>query len=703
MSILEKIRNRSGLAIVVVGGALALFVISDALQSNSRIFGGSQSTDVGVIAGEKVGVKSFEAKVAQNTELMRQQMGPDGKMDQNTIDMVREQTWSQMVMEGIMTGEYEDLGIKVTDEELLDMFTGDNIHPQVRQSFTNPQTGQFDKSMVVSNLKQITEKGDADAKKRLHDFETYLVQDAMQKKYYALIRKGVFATSLEAKNLYQNRSRTIDAEAVALSYFSIADSTITAEESDLKAYMNKNIKKYADKENSRKLEFVVFDAVASSADTAATVKWVNDQMTQFATASNDTLYVDANSETAFDPTAKPRSAYPVEVADRLFRDSVGSIIGPLFKDGKYTIYKVIGTKQDSTFQMRASHILFKTENGDTAATIKKATEVMAQIKGGADFGAMAAQYGTDGTAQNGGDLGWFAEGQMVKEFNDAVLAGKKGDMRIVKTQFGVHILKITEDKTKKLVCAGVLTKGITPSEATTSTAYNAASQFVAACNNQEDFEKITAEQNLVRRSAEFVRENDKQIGGIMDAREVVRWAYNAKKGSVSEVITVNDKFIVAVLTNIREKDKADFESVKARVEADYRKEKKAEQLKEKAASALAGATTIQDVANKLQLSVTPLVGQTFDNSNIPYLGPDNIMIGTLFGSKATAGKLTGPVVGDNGVYIYAVNKVNEAPALSDMSPYKVEVQNQLAQRIEYSTFEALKELKKVEDNRYKFY
>ena len=164
MSILEKIRNRSGLAIVVVGGALALFVISDALQSNSRIFGGSQSTSVGVIDGEEIGVKAFEAKVTENTELTRQQMGPDAPI---------EQTWSQMIMEGIMEGEYEDLGIKVTNEELTDMFVGDNIHPQVKQSFTNPQTGVFDKSMVISNLKQINEKGDADAKKRLHDFETY--------------------------------------------------------------------------------------------------------------------------------------------------------------------------------------------------------------------------------------------------------------------------------------------------------------------------------------------------------------------------------------------------------------------------------------------------------------------------------------------------------------------------------------------------
>jgi peptidyl-prolyl cis-trans isomerase D len=686
----------------VIGGALALFVISDALQSNSRIFGGSQSTSVGVIDGEEIGVKAFEAKVVQNTEATRQQMGPDAAMDQNTIDMVREQTWSQLVMEGIMEGEYENLGIKVTNEELIDMFVGDNVHPQVKQSFTNPQTGTFDKSMVVSNLKQINEKGDADAKKRLHDFETYLLQDGLTKKYYALIRKGIYATSLEAKSLYNNRSKTVDVDAVALNYFSIADSSIVAEESDLKAYMNKNVKKYAEKDNSRKLDFVMFDAVASSSDTAAAEKWVVDQLAQFSLATNDTLYVDANSDVKFDPTAKPRSAYPEEIAGRLFRDSVGAIIGPIFSEGKYNIYKIVGTKQDSVFQMRASHILFKTENGDTAATIKRANEVMTQIKGGADFGAMAAQYGTDGTAQRGGDLGWFSEGQMVKEFNDAVLTGKKGDMRVLKTQFGVHILKITEDKSKKLVCAGVLSRSIQPSEATTSTAYNSASQFAANCSDIEAFDKLITDQQLVKRTAEFVRENDKQIGGVMEAREVVRWAFNAKNGNVSEVFSVNDKFIVAVLTAVREKGKADFETVKARVETDYRKEKKAEQLLEKANSALTGANNIQEIAAKLQLSITPITGQSFDNNNIAYIGPDNIMVGTLFGAKAI-GKISGPIKGDNAVYIYTINKVNEAPAIGDISVYKNEMQTQLSQRIEYGTFETLKELKKVEDNRYKFY
>ncbi|MCZ2141510.1 MAG: SurA N-terminal domain-containing protein [Bacteroidia bacterium] len=702
MSILEKIRKRSGIAIIAIGGAIAMFVISDALNSNTRIFGNSNNTTVGSIAGEDIGVKAFEQKVSHNAELTRQQMGADAQMDQNTMDMVREQTWSQLVNEGIMNGEYEELGIKITDEELMDMFAGENIHPQVKQSFTNPETGVFDKSLVISNIKQITEKGDEETKKRLHEFENYLVQDGMHKKYYSLIRKGVYATSLDAKSAFENRTQTIDADVVALSYFSVPDSSITADDAELKSYMNKNSKKYTEKENSRKIEFVIFNAVANHDDTIATQTWVADQLNQFGTSTNDTLYVNANSETPFDATAKPQSAYPTDVADALFSKPVGSIIGPVFADGKYSIYKVAGIKEDTIFHMRASHILFKTENGDTAATLKLANEVMAKIKGGVDFASMAAQYGTDGTAQKGGDLGWFSEGAMVKEFNDAVLNGKKGDMRIVKTQFGIHILKITEDKTKKLVCAGVLTKTLAPSENTTTTAYNAASQFVSEVTNIETFNQKVADNKLTKMTAEYVRENDKQVAGVQDAREVVRWAYNAKQGAVSEVFTVGEQFMVAVLNSIREKGKADFETAKPRVEADYKKEKKAENLLEKAKTAFSGASTLQAVADKLQLAVTPLTGQTFENNNIPYLGPDNIMVGTLFGTKTT-GKLFGPIKGDNAVYIYSISKINPSAEQADMATYKTEVQSQLAQRVEYATFETLKEIKKVEDNRYRFY
>lgn len=705
MSILERIRSKSGLTIVVIGGALLLFVVSDALNSNTGLFGGrGAANEVGEINGEKISYKLFEQRVNENADMYKQQMGPEANLDQNTMSRLREDAWNNLLQDNLMAKEYSDLGISVTNEELFDIIQGEDPHPQIRQApiFQNAQTGQFDRTLVLRFLKNMESSTDETAKKQWLTFEDGLVKEAMGKKYMALFQKGVYATSLEAKDKYADRMRTADFDMVALNYFSIADSTIKAEESDLKAYFNKNSDKYKQKENSRKLEYVLFDATPTGEDSAEIRKWVSDQVQQFAAADNDTTYVDANSETKFDPTPKSRKEYPKDVVDRLFSDSVGAVVGPVFANGKYSIYKIAGVTQDSVWQMRASHILFRIDNGDTAAAMKKAQDVLAEIRKGSDFAQMAAIHGTDGTSQTGGDLGWFKEKEMVKEFNDAVLAGKKGDMKILTTQFGVHILKITADKSKKLVTAGVVDRTIEPSEKTMSTAYNAASQFAAISQTQEDFEKNISEKNYTKRTVETVRENDRSIAGVEDARELVMWANTAKKGDVSDVKAIGDKYIVAIVTAIREKGKAIFEDSKNLVESDYRKEKKGEMLMEKAKTAMTGAATLQDIAAKLQVAVSPVTGQTFESSNIAYVGPDNTFVGTLFGTKTT-GKISGPVVGDNAVYIYNITKFNEPPAATDLQPYKMEIMAQLGQRIGYGSFDALKEIKHVVDNRYKFY
>jgi peptidyl-prolyl cis-trans isomerase D len=706
MSVLEKIRSKSGLAIVVVGGALALFVISDALQSNSRMFSGNDNS-VGSIDGDNISIKQFEQlyeKNINNYKIRSQQES----IDQNTTDMIREQTWNQMIMDGLMSTEYAQLGIGVTDDELFQLVQGEDPHPQIKSApmFQNPQTGQYDRSLVVRFLKNMNESTDEQAKGQWMEFEDGLVKETEAKKYNSLFKKGVYATSLEAKAVYNNRNHTTDMDIVALNYFSIPDSTIAAEEGELKSYFKKNYDKYKEKVNNRKIEFVTFDVIPTSEDSAAIRKWVEEQTSAFAASTNDTLYVDVNSETKFDTLAHPLSYYPQDVQGAIFSQPVGSIVGPTFSNGKYKIYKISGIKDDSVYQMRASHILFKTEGPtkeDTLNTMKKAQAVLAEIRGGADFGEKAAQYGTDGTASQGGDLGWFAEGRMVKEFNDYVKRGKKGDMGIVKTQFGIHIVKITEDKSRKTVTAGVIERSIAPSQATINAAFNQASQFAAAASgSEEDFEKAVTDKGLTKRVADNLKESDKAIAGMPDAREIVRWAYNAKDGAVSEVFTIGDRYIVAKLSGIKEKGKANFEDVKERVTADYRKDKKAEQLIEKAKTAIAGAATVQDLATKLQVAVTPIVNQSFENPNIAYVGPDNTFIGSVFGTKTT-GKIVGPFKGDNAVYVANIIRFSDGPQVPDYAPYKAEIQSQLSQRLEYGSFEVLKELKDVKDNRYKFY
>jgi peptidyl-prolyl cis-trans isomerase D len=392
---------------------------------------------------------------------------PNQPIDDNTRNQLRDQVWSQLLQDNLMAKEYKELGIAVSNEELEDMIYGDNINSNIIQSFTDPKTGAFDKNNVKRYLKQLADNGDEKGKKQWKQYEDFLVQDAITRKYTNLIKKGTYVTSLEAKNLYTNRTRTAELNLVALPYNQIADSTIKADDSDLKSYFRSNQNKYKERENSRKLEFVVWDFAPTSDDSAVVRKWANEQVEQFKLAKNDTAYVDNNGDAKFDPTAKPRGSYPEEVVGRLFSDSVGTVIGPIFKDGKYKIFKISGVKEDTVYYMHASHILFKVDGPTAEDTLKskvKAEEVLRNLKNGADFGVTASTFGTDGTKDRGGDLGWFAEGQMVPEFNKAVKEGVKGDLKLVKTQFGWHIIKITDNKSKKLVCAGVLERAIEPSE-----------------------------------------------------------------------------------------------------------------------------------------------------------------------------------------------------------------------------------------------
>lgn len=703
MAILTKIRNRSGIAIGFVGLALVLFLVSDALSSGNSIFN-TQSTNVGSIDGDGISYKQLEMEIAKQEENFKER-NQGQPLDDNTKNQIREQSWNVLVQEALMTKEYSDLGLSMTNDELTDLFVGDNIHPQVKQSFTDPKTGSFDKNVVIQNLKQINEKGDEKTKKQLRAFEDFLYQDGLNKKYSSLVKKGVYTTNVEAKKLYEGRTKTAELNYVVLPYFSIADSTIKAEESDLKSYFNKNQNKYKEKENSRKIDFVAFNFAPSKEDTAEIQKWVGEQASLFAQSKNDTQFVDANSEVKFDITPRSRKDYPEEIVGKLFNDTVGSVIGPLFKDNKYQFYKVSGIKNDTTVFMRASHILFKVEAPTAQDTLNskiKAEEVLAEIKKGGDFAVLAAQYGTDGTKDKGGDLGWFQDGQMVPEFNKFCKAGNKGDLGIVKTQFGWHIVKITENKSSKLVTAGLLERTFKASDKTVGLALNEASQFAASSRNVSDFEANAKERKLQINTAEYIRESDNFIPGYTDAREAVKWAFNADVNEVSEVITIGDKHLVIVVKAIREKGKSNFESAKARVEADFRKEKKAEQLLAKMKEAVdGGANTLDALSKKLNLTITPVGNQSFENTNLAYVGQELSFVGAALGTAPN--KFVSSFKGDGGVYAYQVNKFTPAPVISDYKPYKAELKQPLSQKVEYGFMEVLREIHKLEDTRYKFY
>ena len=698
MAIIGRIRKRVGLLIFFVGASMILFILGDLVTSNKGIMG--QNNDVlGVVGGEKVRYPEFEKKVETLIENYKTNTQKDN-VDQATMDQLREQAWSMELNNLILGKEYKKLGVSCSPEELYDMCTGRNVHEQIKTAFTNKETNQFNPQDVVKFLKDLPNREET-VQKQWKTFEEAITEERIAQKYKEAIKGGLFATTAEAKANYDEISRSASIKFIRLDYGSLPDSTIKLEDSDLKSYYNEHQNEFQQTETVRKVEYVTFDVKPSAEDNKEAEEWTMKKKDEFASATNDSLFVNQNSDTPFDSTYKAKGTLPPAL-DTVFDAPTGTVFGPYVENGSYKIAKLTGSKMVSD-SVKARHILIKIQNGDTASAQAKADSLKALIKKGQKFGELAKKHSEDaGSAIKDGDLGWFRQGMMVKPFNDACFDGKKGDMPIVISQFGVHLIEIMDKgPASKQVQFAVVEHKVEPSQKTYDKVYQDAQKFAADNTTAQLFDSAVVKQGLNKRIADNLKEADKNIAGLESPRELIRWAYKVDKGEVSKVFTFGDKYVIAKLTDIKEKGTLPMEAVKDQVTAGALKQKKAEKLIEQFNTKAAGAATIDAISQKMNLPVTPADNITFANPYLQGVGNEPRLVGTVFAMKA--GQTSKPIRGDNAVYIVTVDKFNEPAATKDFSGNQKQIADQRKQRSDYEVFNALKEKAKVEDNRGKFY
>lgn len=697
MAVLGKIRKRVGLVIGFVGVSLILFILGDVVTSNSGLF--QQSSDVvGEIGSEKVHFQEFEKRVESMVESYKTNSKTE-TIDQNTQDMLREQTWGLYVNENVLGKEYDKLGLTCGPDELYEMCTGNNPNPQVKQAFTDPNTGQFSSTAVINFLKDLPNR-EEEIQRQWRTFEDAIREERVAEKYKNMIRLGLNTTSEEAKRYYDEAQRFASIRYIRMDLNSIPDADVKIEDSDLKEYYNANKEKYKQEETVRKVEYVSFDVVASAEDRTELENWVNNKKTEFTDATDNKLFVNQNSDTPFDSTFYAKGSLRPEVDSILFASSPGIIVGPLEDNNSLKMWKLNETKIVSD-SVKARHILLKIENNDTAGTVARADSLKSAIMKGSKFDALAKSFSQDaGSAIKGGDLGWFKPGMMVPEFNDASFNGKKGDLPIVTTQFGVHLIQILEKSAgAKQIQVAVLERKIVPSQATYDIMYNKAGAFAANNLNPIAFDSSIVKSGYNKRIADNIKESDKNIPGLEQPREFIRWAYTAKKGEISRVFTIGDKYVVAHLVDIREKGYLPMEAVKDQITAEVRKQKKADMLVEKINNA--NATSIDALAQKLNVTANDAENISMSNPYLPGIGNEPKVVGTIFTLKA--GQLSKPVKGDNAVTVLSIKEFKEPAPAPDLSPTAKQIADQRKNRSDYEVFNALKEKAEIVDNRGKFY
>lgn len=675
---------------VVIGIALLAFLLGDFINSGST-FLNSKKMQVAEIDGHTFSTTQFQARVDNMSETQKLLSGKNNLSEEETNAIV-EQAWEEMVREIVLDKRLKKEGIDVSDDEMKDLIMGNNVSPVVQSFFQNPQTGQIDRNQIAAFVKNL----DADQSGRSRVYWNYIQNqvkvERMTRKFSGLIQRSLFVTSLDAKRALANDANKYNIHFVAQNFFSIPDSSVKVSSSDLKDYYAKH-KKMFEQEVGRDLEYVVFDVKPSKTDFEKVNKFVADAEKEFMTAENPAQYAQNNSDKGFDEKYHAKGELSAKLDSFAFGGSTSSFLKPYY-DGTSFIMARISSIRMMPDSVKARHILVTSEA--TADSIAKA------IKGGANFAELAKKYSSDkGSAEKGGDLGWFRQGMMVKSFNDTAFNAAVGATKLVHSQFGVHVLQVTErGAASKRVQLAVVERQVSPSSETVQAAYNSANRFVADCKSYEDFNKKVMETKLNKRVASRLRSTERNITGLTKPREIIRWAFDAKKGEVSKVFDLKDQFVVAVVTGVREKGIAPLEQVKSDVEYLVKREKKGEILAKKMSDALSGVSSIDQLAQKLGTQPADANDIAFSSYIVPNVGIEPALIAAATSVKPNV--VSKPVIGMNGVYVIQQTGKTVDPAFS-LESEKVRINSMNAQRAVYQAYEVFRKAADITDNRYRFY
>ncbi|HPT14463.1 MAG TPA: SurA N-terminal domain-containing protein [Bacteroidales bacterium] len=706
MAIIGRIRKHYWLLVLIIGIALLLFVVSDFSRRSAK-----HTNTIGVVAGEKISVIDFNKKVEENTEIQKINSKKDN-LSQEENYQVRQSTWNQMVNDIIMGKQQDELGVTVGVDELDDLIRGKNPHQYIVQSFTDPNTGKFDQKAVNNFLQNLDNEQmvSPEMKQRYLMMEKAIKNDRLTTKYNSLITKGFYVPTAFAKRNYDESNAMASCLVTGVRYNVISDSAVKLTDADYEKYYNENKYKFEQEQPARDIEYVIFGIKPSDVDLKALEEEMMKLRTEFEQTTDNAAFVGSSSDNRYDSTWHKRGTLGQNIDSLLFSAPLGTVIGPLNDNNMYRLFKVTDrlSRPDS---LKASHILISYAGSQVQKATrskeraeKLADSVLNVVKANPQmFEALGGSISDDEfSKKKQGDLGWFADGAMVPEFNTAVLNGNIGDIKKVETAFGYHIIKITgkKDPSLKIRYASV-DRRIEASAKTFEAIYNQASEFAAQNNTLEKFEKTVKDKGLDMRKAERLDAMGNTIPGVTNAREVVRWAFNAetKKGNVSNVFDTDGSYVVATLKNTVEKGYVPLEILKDPIKSLVLREKKAETIIEKLNKQLAGNKDITKVGSVYTATVDT-VDVSFASANVPNYGHEPKLTGDIF--SAPKAQLSGPVQGEQAVYMFVVNDVKSAPATKDFENQKRQMSMMFQGRIN-SISSILEKKANIKDSRPLFY
>ena len=665
MASLQRIRNHGALLIAIVGLAMLAFILGDFLNSGSSFFNRSRE-NVGVIEGQKIHYTEYEAAKDQLTEVYKIESGRTD-FDEDMSAQIRNQVWNMLMMDYTLRAQAKKIGMDVTVDELSELCIGENPHQIIRgrRAFCD-ENGQFSRDAVKNLISAINDGSeDAEQNANLQQAKTYWLYwekvvriSHLQEKYNALLQHLLKANSLDAQFAFDAREKGVSAEFVAQPYFAVADSLVKYRESDIKKLYKQHKEQYKQTPN-RAIKYIAFDIVPSEDDFRAAQELLTNLKDEFRTTDDISLVVNTNSDIMYDGRDYSEETVPAQFKEFAFAKGAkaGDCTEILFENNTYSMARI----------MQAGY------------SLPDSVELKAIVEDGEDQ-----------------ELGWFKAADLPKNIAEPAFAGKRGTRFTVAQGMGEQTFEIMEQgKPTPKVKLAILAREVTPSSKTYSIIYNNAKQFIVNNPNAEALEAAAQEAGIAVVPQYNLTANTDKIGQLKNSRPIVRWAFEAKEGKVSDVFECGQQFIVAALTEVNDGEYRSLESVRPELAFEATNNAKAAYIKKQ----LKKVESLEKAAEVLGQPVQSVERVSLADSRFGNAGMEPAVIGKALAIGENA--LSEPIQGNTGVFVVRTGAANNAADAFNAEAEKA----QLAARFAYLPYQAMQlieEKAEVTDNRANF-
>ncbi len=700
MAVLDKIRSRGILLLIVVGAALIIFIVGDFVNSGSTLFQENKA-NVAKINGEKVKVMDYQRTIEQFNNVVEMEYGAN--IDSEMAEQIRQMVWDNTIRESIINTECAKMGMMVTENELTDIIIGSHPSPMLSslRMFLD-ENGQFD----VNALKQFISALDSEeiaAQMPYDELEKYrnywryweksIKLERLDNKYRTLLAKSMVANPLEAKYAFNNAKNNSTVVYAMKNYMAVPDSTVAVSDSEIKARYNQKKEQFK-QENSADIQYIAVQLRPSKEDYNEAEEWIEELKAEFATTTDIAGVVNDNSDEAYRSENLTAEQVDADFREFAFSGNMDSVMGPIFVNDTYKMARIVESGILSPDSVKLSHIYLRRETAE--ATQALADSIEGALKQGANFALLAAQHSIAQNAKNGGEIGWISEqGLDTKIATPAFSTPVNGTFQ-VKEGNDINLFIVTEAKEKvQKVKLAVIARKVDASSQTRTELYGALKQFIVDNNDIELFTANASEAGYVVEKANKVNINASTLNNVKNAREAIRWAFENKEGAVSDIFEIDNAIIAVTPAKIYEKGYRSIDEVRDILTAEIRKEKKGDILLEQVGS-----------KGMAQLIADGFISDTLRNVNFAsnYVGS----IGnepSLFANvdKVEVGKESAALKGNAGIFMFNVIDRQENPREYNEKEEMVMLSTRENYMIQYLYVEALKEAANIQDFRYRYY